>query len=691
MFTILCGVWTHIFLSCGAVGAKTIAPKTISIRICQVYRSILSILAIAAVSFSFAGPGLADGATKFVGNITTNGQVLSDFGTYWNQITAEKECTWASIEGTRGSYKWSGCDAAYNWAKKNGGFFKFHALVWGSQYPNWLNGLSAADTKTAITNWFDAVAKHYPDLKMIDVVNEAIKSGGKYHSNYGPQGKNNIIAALGGDNGNYEFVTTAFKMARERWPKAILIYNDYNTIQWHKNEGIDLINKVKKAGAEVDAYGLQGKDLQTAGGGSDGSTGSCLDINTLKSTIDEIWNKTQTPIFISQYKIDADNDNLQKHCYEKQISYFMENEHVAGITIWGYIYGSTTTNGNSDNAGLIKDSKDRPAMTWLKEYLSENKGANTTGLETGFVEPQTPFKGEAFAIPGKIEAEDFDIPGKGVNEDGTSNASYGDDSENHGDSDYRVDTGADLYQKATGIALGFNETGDWYEYTVNVANEGKYTAIASVATEGTAAFTLSIDGDVVGEFTVTGDSYDDFFDLEQEVILPAGQHVLRLDVTQEYFEIDYIDFKAEENSSSSAEVNSNTSSSSDESSSAVTNSSSSAAGDESSSSSIVDKSSASTDGKSSTSVKDTPVSSSSSSSADPTLVWNNRLRIDGADLTTYDVYDLKGQKLVRFAAHNMEEVTQMWNKWSKKASNIQGIVLIRNRRSGETVQIRSVR
>ncbi|MBR2212198.1 MAG: endo-1,4-beta-xylanase [Fibrobacter sp.] len=665
MFTILCGVWTHIFLSCGAVGAKTIAPKTISIRICQVYRSILSILAIAAVSFSFAGPGLADGAAKFVGNITTNGQVRSDFGTYWNQITAEKECTWASIESSRGRYNWSGCDAAFNWAKNNGGHFKFHALVWGSQYPNWLNGLSAAETKKAITAWMDAVKQHYPELEMIDVVNEAIKSGGKYHSNYGSQGNNNIIAALGGDNGNYEFVVTAFNMARERWPKAILIYNDYNTIQSHKNEGIDLIQKLKKNGAPVDAYGLQGRDLMTSD--------NCISINTIKLAIDEIWNKTQTPIFISQYKIDTDNDNIQEQCYEEQISYFMENEHVAGITIWGYIYGSTTTNGDSDNAGLIKDSKDRPAMTWLKRYLSENKGVNTTELPTGVVVPvepelQTPFKGEPFAIPGKIEVEDFDIPGKGVNEDGTSNASYGDDSENHGDSDYRVDTGADLYQKATGIVLGFNETGDWYEYTVNVANEGKYTVIASVATEGTAAFTLSIGGDVVGEFTVIGESYDDFFDVKQEMILPAGQHVLRLDVTQEYFEIDYIDFKAEESSSSSAEVNSNTSSASDESSS--------------SSATIV---------SSSASDKQPNVDVQSSSSAVPAVVWNNHLHIGGADFASYDVYDLKGQKLVRFVAHNMEEVTQMWNNWSANASKVQGIVLIRNRLSGETVQIRSVR
>lgn len=503
-------------------------------------------VALAASTLSFAGPGLADGAAKFVGNITTRGQVRSDFTQLWNQITAENECKWASIEGTRGRYNWSGCDAAFNWAKNNGGHFKFHALVWGSQYPNWLNNLSADETKKAITAWMDAVKEHYPDLEMIDVVNEAIKSGGKYHSNYGPQGGNNIIAALGGDNGNYEFVQTAFKMARERWPDAILIYNDYNTVQWQKNEGIDLIQKLKKAGTPVDAYGLQAHDMMSQGGGQGGTGGggSCLSLSTLKSTIEEIWNKTEIPLFISEYDIFTSDDNVQKKCYSEQISYFMENEHIAGITIWGYIYGATWNDGTS---GIIKDNKDRAAMTWLKEYLKSNKGVNTTGLPTGELtqvepEPQTPFKGEPLAVPGKIEVEDFDVPGKGKNEDGTSNASYSDDGENHGDSQYRKETGADLYEKATGVVMGYNNTGDWFEYTINVAEAGEYTAVASVATKGEGAFTLSIDGKVIAEFSVTGESFDDFSEVSEKVTLPAGKHVLRLDVTKEFFDIDYIQF-----------------------------------------------------------------------------------------------------------------------------------------------------
>ena len=511
-------------------------------------KSLATAALLGGAASAFAGPGLADGAAKFVGNITTRGQVRSDFGQYWNQITAENECKWASIEGSRGRYNWSGCDAAYNWAKQNGGHFKFHALVWGSQYPSWLNGLSADETKKAITAWMDAVAEHYPDLEMIDVVNEAIRTGNSYHSPYG--NGNNIIPALGGDNGgNYQFVVTAFKMARERWPNAILIYNDYNTVQWQKNEGIDLIQKIKKAGAPVDAYGLQAHDMMTQGGGAGGTGGGggCLSINTLRSVLDEIWQKTQTPMFISEYDIGTENDNTQKQCYQEQISLFMENEHVAGITLWGYIYGATwVTNGNS---GIIKDGRDRAAMTWLKDYLKSNKGVNTTGLATGDVtpvdpEPQLPFKGNAIAIPGKVEAEDFDIPGKGKNDDGTSNASYSDDTENHGDSDYRKGTGADLYKKASGVVLGYNEEGNWYEWTVDVKKAGDYTVFASVATENsTSSFSLSVDGKTVAEkVSVSGDSWDNFSNVKTNVTLPEGKHILRMDVTGSWFDVDYFTF-----------------------------------------------------------------------------------------------------------------------------------------------------
>ena len=498
-------------------------------------------VAFAMSTFSFAGPGLADGAAKFVGNITTRTQVRSDFTQLWNQITAENECKWASIEGTRGKFNWGGCDAAFNWAKNNGGHFKFHALVWGSQYPNWLNGLSADETRKAITAWMDAVKQHYPDLEMIDVVNEAIKSGGKYHSNYGSQGNNNIIAALGGDNGNYEFVQTAFKMARERWPDAILIYNDYNTVQWQKNEGIDLIQKLVKAGAPVDAYGLQAHDMMSQGGGQGGTGGggSCLSLSTLKSTIEEIWNKTQIPLFISEYDIFTNDDNVQKKCYSEQISYFMENEHIAGITIWGYIYGATWNDGTS---GIIKDNKDRPAMTWLKEYLASNKGVNTTGLPTGELtpvepEPQKPFKGLAFNLSSKIEAEDFDIPGKGK---GNNSYSVSGDCNDTWNTEYRKGTSVKIGEKNGGLVLGCNPTGNYFQYTINAAEAGTFKVKAAVAADGNGAVVFKVGDKVVSDsLKYTGSSWTSFDEVSGSITLEKGEQILTMEVAKGYIDVDW--------------------------------------------------------------------------------------------------------------------------------------------------------
>ena len=529
----------------------------------------LSLAAVAVAGFvSVANAALADGGAKFLGNITTGGQIRSDFAQYWNQITPENGCKWGSIHslsnGNSGTSKfaWDNfdkCESAYKWAKEKPGerHFKFHALVWGSQYPNFLckkknPGITVELTKKYITEWFDAVAAKFPDLEYIDVVNEAIWAGNNYHSGYGKPaagaeghstddtecGGSYIIEALGGDrvvNGKhqYDFITTAFKMARERWPKAVLIYNDYNTLSWQINEGIELIQTIVKNGAPVDAYGQQAHDCKG------------MSKNDFESKMTRIHNETGLPLLVSEYDIGEADDTKQKNDYANQIPFMWETPWVAGITIWGYINGSTWV----QNTGLIeKDGRKRASMNWLEDYFAQNlsKGKNDVTFTPVEPEPQTPFKGKVREIPGKIEAEDFDVPGKGVNEDGTTNASYSDDSENHGDSDYRKDDApaVDLYNKATGVIVGYNQTGDWLEYTVNIAEAGKYVMTASVAAESeSASFSLSIDGKSVAEVPVSGSSWDDYKDVTAEVTLPAGKHILRMDVTAEYFDVDYFNFE----------------------------------------------------------------------------------------------------------------------------------------------------
>lgn len=321
-----------------------------------------SLLLMAAGFFAMpASAQLSQNPNKFLGNITTRGQVeagggVPSYHTLWNQITCENESKWSSVEGTRGSFNWSGADRAFNYAQQHNFTHKFHALIWGAQYPNWLESLSPKERFSAITNWFDHAKEHYKTLPMIDVVNEAV-------GNHQP-GNPMMKASLGGGGKTgYDWLIKAFEMAYERWPDAILIYNDYNSIRWNVNEYIDLVKTLRNAGAPIDAYGNQSHEL------SDIST------TELSRVLKQQQDALQMPMFITELDIANANDNQQKAQYEAILPLMWEAPYCAGVTLWGYVLGATWV----DNTGLYRNGTERPAMTWIKEYMQTDAAKNAVG------------------------------------------------------------------------------------------------------------------------------------------------------------------------------------------------------------------------------------------------------------------------------------------------------------------------
>ena len=316
----------------------------------QIFKGCL--VAVGMMMTMTAQAQLSTNPDKFLGNITTgwNSDMDTDgfvFADYWNQVTPENATKWGSVEGNRhGTYNWGGADKAYKYAKEHGFPFKFHTLVWGSQYPEWMNNLSTEKQYEAIEQWMDEAKKHYPDLQMIDVVNEAV-------SGHAPAPYKN---ALGGDGKTgYDWIIKAFEMAHERWPDAILIYNDYNTYQWNTDQYIDLVRTIRDAGAPIDAYGCQAHDLK-------GCSAS-----TLKSTLKKIQDALKMPMYVTEYDISDENDNNQLRDYKAQIPLLWEADYCAGITLWGWIYGKTWN--QAQYSGLIKNKKERQALEWLREYM----------------------------------------------------------------------------------------------------------------------------------------------------------------------------------------------------------------------------------------------------------------------------------------------------------------------------------
>ena len=298
---------------------------------------------------------------KFLGNITTRGGVdagngVPSYYTLWNQITCENESKWASVEGTKGSYNWSGADRAFNYAKNHNFTYKFHALVWGSQYPSWLENLSPKDRLSAMTKWFDKAKEKYNTLPMIDVVNEAVGN----HQPGNPMMKETLG---GGGKTGFDWLIKAFDMAGERWPDAIKIYNDYNSLQWDVDNYITLVRTLRDAGAPIDAYGNQSHDVNDIS-----ATGLS---NVLKKQQDAL----KMPMFITELDIDKADDAQQKAQYQKVLPLMWEAPYCAGVTLWGYVHGATWV----DNSGLYKNGAERSAMTWIKEYMETDAAKTAVG------------------------------------------------------------------------------------------------------------------------------------------------------------------------------------------------------------------------------------------------------------------------------------------------------------------------
>ncbi|MBR6450739.1 MAG: carbohydrate-binding protein [Fibrobacter sp.] len=250
-------------------------------------------------------------------------------------------------------------------------------------------------------------------------------------------------------------------------------------------------------------------------------------------------------------------------------------------------------------------------------------------------EPQKPFGGKAWAIPGKIEMENFDEPGYGAGNDSYSDSDTEDrGAESNGGKSYREGTGVDIYKKATGYVVGYNQADEWLEYTVNVASAGDYTMFAAVASGGTTgSFKLSIDGkDITEEIAVPKnegeDNFDDFGKVKANVTLPAGEHILRFTVTGNWMDIDYIQFASGKDAKDPDEGG------------------------------------------------DVGIRSS--------------VRLSANSAANFDVFDLNGKKVASFTARGMAEATKLWRE-SAQSQKVQGFCLIRNRSNGMVAKIRTTR
>lgn len=310
----------------------------------------------------------------FLGTAVDGEQDYVNVPTYFDQITPENSAKWGSVEAVRDVMDWTQLDVAYNFAAEHGLIFKFHTLFWGQQQPAWLAALPPAEQLEEIHEWLAAVAERYPNLPLVEVVNEPMHSVPSY------------AGALGGaGESGYDWMIEAFELARTYFPKSELLLNDYNVLIWgdFTNSYLTLVNLLLERKL-IDGIGLQSHFLEQA------------DNAVVEANLASLAN-TGLPIYITELDLDLANDAHHANRIRDLFTIFWNNPSVVGITHWGHLQGSTW----QQDAYLIRqDGSFRPGFEWI---LCKRSGA--TDCPVPEYVPPTRTGGE-YGIT--LEAEEYD-------------------------------------------------------------------------------------------------------------------------------------------------------------------------------------------------------------------------------------------------------------------------------------------
>jgi endo-1,4-beta-xylanase len=299
-------------------------------------------------------PPIAEGSFKFLGCVYSSSQAPG-LANYWNQVTPENGGKWGSAEPTRDNMVWTRLDAAYAMAKDNGFPFKLHVLVWGNQQPAWIENLPVNEQLEEIKEWFQALASRYPEIDFIDVVNEPLHDP----PNTAGNGGGNYFNALGGSGtSGWDWVLEAFRLARQYFPNAQLMLNEYNIVNsaTNTNRYLEIINLLREENL-IDQIGVQGHAFSTRGSTTE-----------MKNNLDRLA-ATGLPVYITELDIDGPSDEVQLNDYKRIFPVFWEHPAVQGITLWGFRPGLWRT---QQMAYLIGQDgvTERPALEWLRSYVA---------------------------------------------------------------------------------------------------------------------------------------------------------------------------------------------------------------------------------------------------------------------------------------------------------------------------------
>ena len=237
--------------------------------------------------------------------------------------------------------------AAYNWAKSHGGMYRHHTFVWGSQQPKWIDGLSRAEQAEEVEEHIREICTRFPNIDMIDVVNEPLHAKPSYRE------------ALGGDGSTgWDWVIWSFEKARKYCPNSVLGLNDYNIL--HDTGAISkymqIVNLLKDRKL-IDSVGIQLHDY----------VANKVNATSARQNLDKLA-AAGLPVMIEEFDV---KDSVGAKKYQELFPVIWEHPAVAGFTIWGQRKNETWLPENKMGV-LNADGSDAAEMKVLRDYFKSH-------------------------------------------------------------------------------------------------------------------------------------------------------------------------------------------------------------------------------------------------------------------------------------------------------------------------------
>jgi hypothetical protein len=95
----------------------------------------------------------------------------------------------------------------------------------------------------------------------------------------------------------------------------------------------------------------------------------------LKKCLDSLAT-SGVPLYSTEFDMSG-NDSVQLYYYKSIFPIIWEHPAIKGVTLWGWTDSWLLRLSTPKDARLIINGKERPALTWLKEYVATHKGGAT--------------------------------------------------------------------------------------------------------------------------------------------------------------------------------------------------------------------------------------------------------------------------------------------------------------------------